>query len=59
MVDDFLTFFVAGNFKFNFSRKFFEFFNNFYLLFEGQETTANTLAFAILELGRNAQVLKK
>ena len=36
MVDNFLTFFVAG-----------------------QETTANTLAFAILELGRNPDVLKK
>nr|ATW72322.1 cytochrome p450 CYP3049F2 [Brachionus calyciflorus] len=36
MVDDFLTFFVAG-----------------------QETTANTLAFCMLELGRNPHVVKK
>nr|QVK45595.1 cytochrome P450 [Brachionus paranguensis] len=36
LVDDFLTFFVAG-----------------------QETTSNMLAFSILELGKNTQVLKK
>jgi cholesterol 24(S)-hydroxylase len=36
MIDNFLTFFVAG-----------------------QETTANTLAFVFLELGRNDRVLKK
>nr|QUF59390.1 cytochrome p450 CYP3049F1 [Brachionus angularis] len=36
MIDDFLTFFVAG-----------------------QETTANTLAFCVLELARNPRVLKK
>jgi cholesterol 24(S)-hydroxylase len=36
MVDNFLTFFVAG-----------------------QETTANTLAFAFLELAKNETVMKK
>jgi cholesterol 24(S)-hydroxylase len=36
IVDDFLTFFAAG-----------------------QETTANSLAFTILELGRNKHVLEK
>ena len=36
MVDDFLTFFVAG-----------------------QETTANTLSFCLMELGRNPDVLIK
>ncbi len=36
MVDDFLTFFIAG-----------------------QETTANTLAFCFIELGKRPQVLKK
>lgn len=36
MVDDFVTFFIAG-----------------------QETTANTLAFCFLELGKNPEILKK
>lgn len=36
MIDDFLTFFVAG-----------------------QETTANTLAFSFLEIGKNPEVLQK
>ena len=36
MIDDFITFFIAG-----------------------QETTANTLSFCILELARNPEVFKK
>ena len=36
MIDDFATFFVAG-----------------------QETTANTLAFAFFELGKNPEIFKK
>lgn len=36
MVDDFVTFFLAG-----------------------QETTANTLAFAFLEIGKNPEVIDK
>jgi cholesterol 24(S)-hydroxylase len=36
MVDDFMTFFLAG-----------------------QETTANTLAFAFLEIGKQPQVFEK
>jgi cholesterol 24-hydroxylase len=36
MIDDFVTFFIAG-----------------------QETTANSLGFAFLEIGKNPKVLKK
>lgn len=58
VVDDFVTFFIAGLkndlFRLDSNLKKCSF---FYL--KGQETTANTLAFCFLEMGRNPRVLKR